>query len=135
MEISSGTCLPHAFTQTAIISVIPSDIKPSPVSVNPDVVCLGEPVTLTSSTGYTNMPNFLDQGAFDNASITEHGWRVRRNGDPTDIGFDTDANNTRPDRWKRATRHQFTTADINSPYTTREDLYISSGGALSLIHI
>ena len=128
VEVSSGVCTPNVFTETAILSVIPSDITPTPVTVDPDVVCLGEEVTLSSSTGYTNRPNFLDQGAFDNASITNHGWRVRRNGNSTDLGFDTDANNTRPDRWKRATRHQFTTADINSPYTIREDLYISSGG-------
>ena len=128
VEIASGVCSPNALSQTAILSVIPSTIKPAPVSVNPDVVCLGEQVTLTSSTGYTDRPNFLDQGAFDNASITNHGWRVRRNGNTEDLGFDTDANNTRPDRWKRATRHQFTTASITSPYTTREDLYISSEG-------
>ncbi len=128
VEMSSGSCTPNALSQTAILSVIPSDIEPTPVTIDPDVLCFGEEVTLTSSTGYTDRPNFLDQGAFDNASITNHGWRVRRNGSSTDIGFDTDANNTRPDRWKRATRHQFTTANINSPYNTREDLYISSGG-------
>jgi hypothetical protein len=129
VEISSGACTPNALSQTAILSVIPSDIEPTPVRIDPDVLCFGDEVTLTSSTGYTDRPNFLDQGAFDNASITNHGWRVRRNGNTTDLGFDTDANNTRPDRWKRATRHQFTTANINSPFTTREDLYISSGGA------
>ncbi len=128
VEMSSGSCTPNALSQTAILSVIPSDIEPTPVTIDPDVLCFGDEVTLQSSTGYTDRPNFLDQGAFDNASITNHGWRVRRNGNSTDIGFDTDANNTRPDRWKRATRHQFTTANIDSPYNTREDLYISSNG-------
>ena len=128
VEISSGVCTPNVFTETAILSVIPSDIKPTPVTAAPDVVCLGEEVTLSSSTGYTNRPNFLDQGAFDNASITSQGWRVRRNGSSTDLGFDTDANNTRFDIWKRATRRQLITADINSPYSIRGDLFISSNG-------
>ena len=127
VEIKSGPCLPNAFSKTAIVSVIPTDIEPTPVSVDPGVICLGEQVTLSSSTGYTNGQNIFSGGAFDNASITEHNWRVRRNGSPTDLGFDTDANNIITDRWKRATRHQFPIANISTPYSAPLK-YISSQG-------
>ncbi|MFN4763941.1 PKD-like domain-containing protein [Gillisia sp. Q332] len=118
VEVSSGACVAPALSKTAILSVIPSDIKPSPVTVEPGVVCLGEEVTLSSETGYENGGTFLDQGAFDNASITNHGWRIRREGISGDLGFDTDANNTEFDRWKRATPRAFTTASVNSPFST-----------------
>ncbi|NJW51918.1 T9SS type A sorting domain-containing protein [Salinimicrobium oceani] len=122
VEISNGACAGPAYSKTAILSVIPSDITPSPVTVDPGVVCLGEEVTLSSETGYENGGTILDQGAFDNASITNHGWRIRRklsSGQQSgDLGFDTDANNTVFDRWKRATPRAFTTASINSPYGT-----------------
>ena len=122
VEVSSGVCSPNSLSKTAIISVIPSDITPTPVTVEPGVVCLGEEVTLNSETGYENGGTFLDQGAFDNASITSHGWRIRRklsSGQISeDLGFDTDANNTVFDRWKRATPRNFTTASINPNYTT-----------------
>ncbi|MFD1095119.1 Ig-like domain-containing protein [Salegentibacter chungangensis] len=117
VEIASGACTPNVFSETAIISVIPSDIKPNPVTVDPGVVCFGEEVRLSSETGYQSGSTINDDGYFDNAGITNHGWRVRRNGSTTDIGFDTDANNTRPDRWKRATPHPFTTANLTPPYS------------------
>lgn len=118
VEVSSGVCSPNALSKTAIITVIPSDITPTPVTVDPGVVCLGEEVTLSSETGYETGGTLLDQGAFDNASITSHGWRIRREGLSGDLGFDTDANNTEFDRWKRATPRAFTTASINPPYNT-----------------
>ncbi len=123
VEINSGACTPNALSKTAIISVIPSDITPSPVTVAPGVICLGEEVTLNSETGYETGGTILDQGAFDNASITNHGWRIRREGISGDLGFDTDANNTEFDRWKRATPRNFTTASINSPYNTSGVLF------------
>ncbi len=128
VEIASGSCTPNVLSQTAILSVIPSDIEPTPVTIDPDVICFGDEVTLNSSTGYGNPLGKIDGGAFDNAGLISEGWRFYNKKDPSDTGFDTDANNTRPDRWKRATRHQFTTASITSPFTTREDLYISSNG-------
>ncbi len=118
VEVTNGACEAPAYSKTAILSVIPSDIAPSPVTVDPGVVCLGEEVTLSSETGYESGATILDQGAFDNASITNHGWRIRREGISGDLGFDTDANNTEFDRWKRATPRAFTTASINSPYNT-----------------
>jgi len=123
VEISSGACAAPAYSKTAILSVIPSDITPSPVEVDPEVVCLGEEVTLSSETGYENGGTFLDQGAFDNASITNHGWRIRRNNNTTDLGFDTDANNTEFDRWKRGTPRQFVTASTTSPFNTSGVLF------------
>ena len=118
VEVRSGVCSPDALSETAILSVIPSDITPAPVTVDPGVVCLGEEVTLNSESGYQTGTSMLDQGAFDNASITNHGWRIRRQNSTTDLGFNTDANNTEFDRWKRATPRAFTTAALTNPYTT-----------------
>ncbi|MEP6260935.1 MAG: PKD-like domain-containing protein [Gillisia sp.] len=123
VEVTSGVCAAPALSKTAILSVIPSDITPTPVNVDPGVVCIGEEVTLSSETGYQIGGTILDQGAFDNASITNHGWRIRRDGISGDLGFDTDANNTEFDRWKRATPRAFTTASINSPYGTSGVLF------------
>ena len=126
VEISSGVCTPNALSETALISVVATDIQPSPVEANPSVVCLGEPVTLTGGTGFAENPDLWSAGAFDNASITNHGWRIRRQNNTTDLGFDTDANNTEFDRWKRATPRSFTTASLTSPYPTSL-VYYDSG--------
>ena len=131
VEISSGACTPNVFSRNAIISVIPSDITPTPVSVNPDVICFGDEVTLSSGTGYGEPFGKFEGGAFDNSSIAQHGWRVRRDGNTTDLNFDSSADNIRPSLWLRATPHDYITAQLNSPYSTsllRWDSSLSTEG-------
>ena len=115
VELTSGVCVPNAFSETAIISVIPTDIKPSPVTVSDDVVCLGDEVTLNSETGYSDGLPTIESGTFDNAGLKNHGWRFRVDG--KDANFETNANNTNQDFWSRATPHEFNTADYDTnPY-------------------
>ncbi|MDT0684934.1 LamG-like jellyroll fold domain-containing protein [Autumnicola psychrophila] len=116
VEIASGACTPNVFSQTAILSIIPTDIEPQPVTVSKDVVCLGEEVILSSETGYSSSIPIVEGGAFDNAGIKNHGWRfLRPNG--TAFNFETNANNVNPDVWSRATPRDFPTAGLTSPYT------------------
>ncbi|MDB4303497.1 Ig-like domain-containing protein, partial [Desulfosarcina sp.] len=115
--VASGSCSPNAFSTTAIISVIPSDIVPTPVEVSEDVICLGAEVQLSSETGYGNEFGTFEGGAFDYASIDNSGtWRVKDDG--VVVNFESSANNIRPNRWERTNPHEFITADINTGVTS-----------------
>ncbi|TBW30376.1 LamG-like jellyroll fold domain-containing protein [Gramella sp. KN1008] len=124
VEITSGACPDPVYSETAILSIISSEILPEPVTVDPDVICFGDEVRLTAESGYTSGSTISEDGLFDNAGITNNGWRVTLEGDV--VGFDTDANNTRPDRWKRATDHPLTTAELTSPYNY-QDVFWATG--------
>ncbi|GAB2768195.1 hypothetical protein GCM10010465_11850 [Actinomadura fibrosa] len=116
VEVQSGACSPNVYSEYATLSVIPSDIAPSPVSVLPPEICFGDYVTLSSSTGYGGYGTFLG-GAFDNSSIANHGWRVMRYGegnDGTEYTFESAADNTRPDRWMRTTPKEFEMANTST---------------------
>lgn len=121
VAVTNGACNQPVYSETAILSVISSEILPDPVTVNPDVICFGDEVTLSAETGYTSGNTITDDGMFDNAGITNHNWRVTWEDEV--VGFDTDANNTRPDRWKRATDHPFTTAALTYPYSTNNIMW------------
>lgn len=110
VEVQSGACSPNALSETAILSIIPSDIAPDPVTVAPGVICLGDFVTLNASTGYGGNGTF-EGGAFDNSSIANHGWRVMRFNDNTEYTFESAADNIRPDRWLRTNPHEYLMAD------------------------
>lgn len=127
VRVESGVC-PAQYSKTAIISVIPSDIKPSPVTASPETVCFGDEVTLSSETGYGNDFGKFDGGDFDNSSIANFGWRIRRDGSTTDLNFDSSADNIRPDLWLRTVPHDFITANLTSPYTTSLLRWDSSAG-------
>src|SRR5690606_2908954 len=89
---------------------------PTPVTVDKEVICIDETVILSAFTGYESGEEIGDGGNFDNASITNHGWRVQKNG--VNQGFSTSASNTRPDIWLRVTPRQFITANINTNATS-----------------
>lgn len=125
VEIGSGACIPNKFSETAIISVIPSDIEPSPVQVTPRVVCKGELVTLNSETGYGSEFGKFEGGAFDNSSITNKGWRITDKNGVTNYDFSSNADNIRPDKWLRTNPHDYITAGLDSPYTVGLDWWES----------
>ena len=116
-EIKNGACNVPVTSRTAILSVISSDIEPAPVSVSEDLICLGDEVTLTAETGYESGDGVNDRGDFDNAAIDQHGWRIT-NSDGEVENFETSANNTNPNIWKRVTPREFITANLSSPYNT-----------------
>lgn len=116
VEVQSGACTPNALSETAILSIIPSDIAPDPVSINPGVICLGDYVTLNASTGYGGNGTF-EGGAFDNSSIANQGWRVMRYPGNTEYTFESAADNVRPDRWMRSNPHDYIMANPNGSGT------------------
>ncbi|HSP11756.1 MAG TPA: hypothetical protein VLO29_04445, partial [Salegentibacter sp.] len=120
-KISNGACENGVFSATAIVSVIPSNIKPSPVEVKPEVLCYGSEIQLSSETGYGEEFGKFDGGAFDNAGIKNQGWSFT-NPDGSTNDFDSAANNGRADHWLRMNPHgnnpaneKVYTADIYDP--------------------
>jgi len=130
VEISNGGCTQKALSQTAILSIIPSNIKPAPVKVEPPVVCKGEKVTLSSSTGYGENYGKFEGGAFDNAGIKNQGWKFSSG------EFDGGLNNGRMSEWGLMSPHggnaKVFTANIPNPITslgTMVDWDSSSGNS------
>ena len=118
--ITNGACTGEVFSQTAILSVIPSNIKPSPVQVDPNVVCYGNEITLSSGTGYGAEYGKFEGGDFTNAGIKNNGWDFT---DPNgnEINYNANADSGTPIHWhKTQPKWKFTTAEINAPYTTSE---------------
>ncbi|TDD75178.1 immunoglobulin domain-containing protein [Flavobacterium caseinilyticum] len=131
VEISSGACSPNVYSETAIISVIPTNIKPSPVSANKKVICIGEGVELSSQTGYGESFGQFEGGAFDNSSITNKGWRITDQFGNTNFNFESSADNRNPDKWLRTNPHDFATANLTPTYEIvdkRWDTSLSTAG-------
>ena len=119
-KIGSGACESGVYSQTAILSVIPSDIKPEPVKAEPQVICYGSEISLSSEIKYVSDFGKFEGGDFTDAGIKNNGWDFT---DPNgnEIPYDANANNGDPIHWhKTQPKWKFTTADINSPYNTSE---------------
>ncbi|MEG9329078.1 LamG-like jellyroll fold domain-containing protein [Salinimicrobium catena] len=127
VEVQSGACEPNVYSETATLSIIPSDIAPNPVTASPGEICLGDIVTLNAGTGYGGYGVFQG-GAFDNSSIANHGWRVMRFDNNTEYTFQSAADNTRPERWMRTNPHEYIMADPDNPGSTIYQLFDSSSG-------
>ncbi|MGJ5641414.1 LamG-like jellyroll fold domain-containing protein, partial [Formosa sp. S-31] len=69
--IQSGSC-GLAYSQRAIISVIPPDIKPTPVTVNIDRVCIGQPIEFSAESGFGTGGGLIQNGDFQSAQ--PEGW-------------------------------------------------------------
>ncbi|MCB7481455.1 T9SS type A sorting domain-containing protein [Christiangramia sediminis] len=121
--LSNGSCTDGVYSETAITSVIVADIKPTPVEVDKEVICIGDQISLTSETGYSSEGGKFTGGAFDNAGIKKNGWDFTNpNGGSND--FDSAANNGRADHWLRMNPHgsnpaneKVYTANITNPST------------------
>ncbi len=119
-KIANGACNNGIYSQTAILSVIPSDIKPSPVEVEPAVLCYGTEISLSSGTGYGEEYGKFEGGDFTNAGIKNKGWDFT---DPNgnEVDYNASADSGAPNHWhKTQPKWKFTTAEINSPYNTSE---------------
>jgi len=106
--IENGTC-GIAYSKVAVINIIPSNIKPAPVSASPKVLCIGESVTLSSQTGYGSSTLINDKGDFNNAnSMTNNGWRVRHYPHSgNDLNFPANGDDLRPRQWSNTNDHPF----------------------------
>lgn len=113
--VVNGACTAPVYSATAIISVIPSDIEPAPVKVDPYVVCYDGKTKLSSETGYGNSFGKFNGGAFQNAGGDNNGdgWRISKPNNET-INFESSANNTNASYWLRTQPKSFSTANINT---------------------
>ncbi|NJW54390.1 hypothetical protein, partial [Salinimicrobium oceani] len=112
--ISNGACNTGTYSATAIVSVIPSDIKPSPVEAEPTIVCFGTDISLSSKTGYGESFGYFEGGDFTNAGIKNNGWKFT-DPDGKEISFDANADSGAPIHWhKTQPKWKFATADINT---------------------
>ncbi|MGY5849907.1 Ig-like domain-containing protein [Salegentibacter sp. F14] len=127
VEVGSGACTPGVFSQNATLGIVSSDIAPDPVTVTPGVVCFGEEVTLSGSTGYGGGPGFEEGGAFDFSSITNKGWRIK-DSEGNESNFDSSADNGVAAIWLRTNPLPLITANLNSPGTTYSQNWDSSIG-------
>ncbi|MDR5589565.1 T9SS type A sorting domain-containing protein [Christiangramia sp. SM2212] len=118
--ISNGSCTNVVYSETAITSVIVADIKPTPVQVDKEVICIGDVISLSSETGYSTEGGNLEGGAFDNAGIKNNGWKFTNlEGGTND--FDSGANNGRADHWLRMNPHGQGSEDNEKVYTAHLD--------------
>ncbi|MCK0124950.1 T9SS type A sorting domain-containing protein [Gelidibacter sp. F2691] len=99
-KLANGACNADVYSKTAILSVIPSDIKPTPVEADPEVLCVGASVSLSSSTGYGQEYGQFEGGDYTNTGIKNHGWDFTDyNGKDTD--FNAGINNGRANHWSK----------------------------------
>lgn len=116
-KIVNGACSSGDFSATAIVTVIPSDIKPSPVEAEPTIVCYGNDITLSSKTGYGESFGKFEGGDFTSAGIKNNGWNFTYpNG--SEVNYNASANSGEPNPWhKTQPKWKFETAALNHPYS------------------
>ncbi|MCP9198450.1 T9SS type A sorting domain-containing protein [Gramella sp. GC03-9] len=94
----NNSCNGGVYSQTAMVSVIPADIKPTPVEVDKEVICIGDEITLSSQTGYSSTGEKFEGGQFTESGIKNKGWDFTQP-DGTVNDYDAAANNGRADHW------------------------------------
>ncbi|SDS07993.1 T9SS type A sorting domain-containing protein [Gramella sp. MAR_2010_147] len=105
VRIEGNSCGPDIYSATAMVSVIEADIKPAPVEVDKDVICIGDTITLSSETGYSSTGGKFDGGAFDNAALDNSNTWIFEDADGTVYNFESSANNGRANHWLRMNPH------------------------------
>ena len=96
--LTNNSCTIGTYSEPAIVSVIVANIKPTPVEVNKDVICIGDEITLNSETGYSATGEKFEGGQFTEAGIKNKGWRFTNpSGGSND--YSAAANNGRADHW------------------------------------
>ncbi|HKJ47654.1 MAG TPA: LamG-like jellyroll fold domain-containing protein, partial [Christiangramia sp.] len=96
--LTNNSCTEGVYSETALVSVIQAEIKPTPVEVDKDVICIGETISLSSQTGYSTTGEKFEGGQFTEAGIKNKGWRFTNpSGGSND--YDAAANNGRADHW------------------------------------
>ena len=96
--LSNNSCDGGVYSEPAIVSVIIADIKPTPVQVDKDIICIGDTISLSSQTGYSSTGEKFEGGQFTEAGIKNKGWRFTNpSGGSND--YSAAANNGRADHW------------------------------------
>lgn len=119
--VESGTC-GETSSKTAIVSIIPDDIKPTPVKADFQIVCIGQSILLTSQSGYAS-GSYLSSGYFDDSN--PEGWII--NGDDKQ-NFPGAGNNTKPSIWSLSNDHPFDTRDGSKVFDSKDKKFAIVSG-------
>ncbi|WP_157503307.1 HYR domain-containing protein [Mangrovimonas xylaniphaga] len=65
--IENGPC-GQVYSTTAVVSVVPNDLKPNPVTVSAYTLCLGDPSTLSAESSIAN-GQFITKGNFNTGQL------------------------------------------------------------------
>jgi PKD domain-containing protein/type IX secretion system substrate protein len=107
-----------AYSTSTMINVIPN-IKPSPVSAFPPIICAGESSILSSQSGFATSSGIATGGTFSNSNPP--GWLVGGCGNCLNAG----ASNTDPGPWQLSATNGGTYSGIN--YTSSGKFAIANG--------
>ncbi len=119
--IESGAC-GQTTSEVAIVSIIPDDIKPTPVEADLDIVCLGQSIFLTSQSGYAS-GSYMTSGGFNDSN--PEGWIIDGN---TNQNFPAGGNNTRPNIWSLTNDHSFDTRDGSKVFDSKDKKFTIVSG-------
>ena len=110
--IQSGSC-GIAYSNIVTISVIPQDIKPSPVTASKTTMCLGETTVFNATSGFATGQTItggdFNTGQFPD-KFNDDKWRL--DGVAVGNAWTASADNTKPNNWAGTNGHPFGTYPI-----------------------
>lgn len=122
--IKNGTC-PQVASKVAVINVIPN-IKPSPVTATPAIICNGDSSVLTSISGYATSGSLASGGTFNNSNPP--GWAVGSCGNCLNAG----SSNTNPNPWQLSATNGGTYSGVD--YSSDNKFAIANGAFTSYLY-
>ena len=124
VNISNGALCPIAKSSIVLVNVIPN-IKPSPVTATPPIICNGGSSLLAATSGYATSQNIASGGTFQNSNPT--GWLVDGCGNCLSAG----ASNTNPGPFQLSATNGGTYSGIN--YAATGKFAIANGNFDSIL--
>ncbi|WP_418263734.1 immunoglobulin domain-containing protein [Flavobacterium faecale] len=110
--IQSGICS-VAYSNIVTVSVVPQDIKPTPVTVSKTTMCLGDTTVFTATSGFATGQNIqggdFNTGQFPDKTNPDK-WRL--DGVAVGNAWTASADNTKPNNWAGTNGHPFGTYPI-----------------------
>lgn len=122
--IQNGPFCNIRYSTASMINVIPN-IKPSPVTASPAVICNGESSVLNSESGYATSQYLANGGDFQNSNPS--GWLVDGCGNCLNAGM----SNTLPGPWQLSATNGGTYSGVK--YTSQGKFVIANGNFSSYL--
>lgn len=116
--VQNGSSCAIMYSTASMINVIPN-IKPSPVTASPAVICNGDSSILNSESGYATSQYLASGGTFQSANPT--GWLVDGCGNCLNAGM----SNTNPGPWQLSATNGGTYS--GTKYTSQGKFVIANG--------
>ncbi|SDX53624.1 LamG-like jellyroll fold domain-containing protein [Flavobacterium degerlachei] len=126
--IQSGNCA-ISYSNIVTVSVVPQDIKPTPVTTSKTTMCLGETTVFNATSGFATGQN-IEGGGFNTGQFPDKTnpdkWRL--DGVAVGTAWTASANNTKPNNWAGTNGHPFGTYPIF--YDSSDKKFAISNGDL-----